>query len=104
MSFRIQSFLLSVAAVVCFAEIFVAPKSNDPGPWAAAILGVLLLRRAIITAHQPVAVIASGWVLTALVAAGNQGVVNINRPGWIAVIVLAGICYAFWEKLERLWK
>jgi hypothetical protein len=89
--------------MVCFVEVFVSPKSDDPGPWAAAILGVLLLRRAIITARQPAAVIAAGCILTALVVAGNHGVINVNRPAWIAVIVLAFICYALWERLERLW-
>ena len=89
--------------MACFVEVFRAPHGSDPGPWAAAILGVVLLPRAVITAHQPRIVIASGWILILLLLAGDHGFLNINSPEWLALIILAGICYAFCEKLQRLW-
>jgi hypothetical protein len=29
--------------MISFAEVILAPKGSDPGPWAAAILGIVLL-------------------------------------------------------------
>lgn len=103
MKLRFQALLLALGAMVCFVEVFAAPKGSDPGPWAAAILGVVLLRRAIITAPQPHVVIAAGWLLTLLLLAGDHGLLSVNSPAWLVLIILAGICYAFWEKLQRLW-
>jgi hypothetical protein len=103
MRVRVQIFLLSVGAMVSFAEVFLASKDSDPGPWAAAILGIVLLRRAIITAEQAVIVILSGCLLAALLVAGKHGFLNVNKPVWLGLIVAAGICYAFWERIEKLW-
>lgn len=103
MKHYLQTFFLIGAAIISFAEALVAPRSSDPGPWAAAILGVVLLRRAIITAQQPALAILSGCMLTVLLVAGDHGLLNVNNPAWLVLIVLTGIGYAFAEKIERLW-
>jgi hypothetical protein len=101
---RLPNSLLIVGAIICFAEIVRAPRNSDPGPWAAAVLGVLLLRRAIITKTQPWVVIVSGLLLAALMLAGDHGLLNINNPGWIVLMLTAFACYGFWERIEKLWK
>jgi hypothetical protein len=104
MRFRFQTTLLSAAALISFGETFVAPRDSDPGPWAAAILGIVLLRRAIIVAPQPSLVILSGCILTAILVSGDHGLLNVNKPAWVGLILVAGIVYAFWERIEKLWK
>ena len=100
---RAQTVLLSAAALFSLAEVFLAPRTSDPGPWAGVILAILLFRRAIVATRQPIVVILSGCLLTTLLVAGNHGLLNVNQPVWLSLVVLAGICYAFWEKIERLW-
>jgi hypothetical protein len=104
MKLRTQNVVLGVAALLCFLEIFLAPKGGDPGPTLAVVMGILLVRRAIIVTPQPAAVIAAGCVLTALVVGGDHGLVNINKPIWIALILIASVCYALWERIEKLWR
>jgi hypothetical protein len=94
---------LTVGTIVSFAEVVLAPRNSDPGPWASAILGVLLLRRAIIKTPQPAVAIISGAFLTALLVVGNHGFVNINRPAWIVSTVVVGLGFAFGEKIEEFW-
>jgi hypothetical protein len=103
MKHYVQTFLLTTAAIISFSEVFLAHDSKDPGPWAAAVLGILLLRRAIISKRQPAIAILSGCLLTALLVAGNHGLLNVNNPAWVVLVILGGICYAFWERIEKLW-
>jgi hypothetical protein len=100
---RIQTFLLAAGSVISFAEVVFAPRNSDPGPWAAAVLGIVLLRRAIITTRQSVLAIASGCFLATILVAGNHRFLEINKPLWIALIIVAGIGYAFGERIEKLW-
>lgn len=93
-----------MAGLISLGDGFVAPKDSDPGRWAAAILGIVLLRRAIIVGPQPSPVILSGCILAAILVAGNHGLLNVNKFVWLAAIVVAGIAYAFWEKIENVWK
>jgi hypothetical protein len=102
MKFHFQTAVLSAAALISFGDAFVAPKYSDPGRWAAAILGIVLFRRAIIVVPQPSPMILSGCILTAILIAGNHGLLDVNKPVWLAVIVVIGIAYAFWEKIEHL--
>jgi len=104
MKFRFQTAVLSAAALISFGDAFVAPKDSDPGRWAAAILGIVLFRRAIIVVPQPFPVILSGCILTAILIAGNHGLLDANKIVWVAVILVAGIVYAFWERIENFWK
>lgn len=104
MNFPFRSFLLNGAAVMCFGDAFLASKDSEPGPWAAGILGILLLRRGIIAVPQPPVVIVSGCVLTGLLLAGNHNLLNVKNPIWIAFILAAGILFAFWERLEQIIK
>jgi hypothetical protein len=104
MKIRAQSVVLGFGALLCFLEIVLAPKGSDPGPAVAAVMGLLLVRRAIIITPQPSVVIVAGCVLTALVIAGDHGLVNINKPVWIAMILIASACYALWERIEKLWR
>lgn len=101
---RLQNFLLGAAAAICFAEAALGPRGGDPGPWAVVVLGLLLLRRAIITVPQPVIVILSGLLLTGIALAGDHGLLNVNNPGWIAITLIGFACYGFWERIQRLWK
>ncbi len=101
---QIRRFLLGTASAVCLAEIVRAPKDSDPGPWLAAALGLLLLRRTVITAPQSAAVIVSGWILTAIIIGGNHGFLDVNKPVWIGLTIVAGVGFAFWERIEKLWK
>lgn len=103
MKIRVQSVLLGIGSVICLAEVVLAPKNSNPGPLLTAVLGILLLRRAIIATLQPAVVIASGCFLAALVVAGNHGLLNVNEPAWVGLIIVAGIGFAFWERIERLW-
>jgi hypothetical protein len=103
MRYRAQTVVLSIAALFSFADVFLAPRDRDPGPWAAAVLAILLIRRAIITTHQPTVVILAGCMLTVLLLAGNHGLLNVNEPIWLVLVVVSGICYAFWERIEKFW-
>jgi hypothetical protein len=46
--------------------------------------------------------IVSGCALAALAIAGDRGIVNINRIEWIALMVIAFVCYGLWEHIEKL--
>lgn len=96
--------LLTIAALVCFSEIAGAPKGSDPGPLVTAGLGLVLIRRAIIIAPQPLMVILSGWFLTAAAVGSNHGLVSSHNPGWMVSVLVAFVCYAWWERIERLWR
>jgi len=45
-----------------------------------------------------------GMYLAAILVAGNHGLLDANKLVWVAVILVAGIAYAFWEKIENFWK
>lgn len=104
MRIRAQSVVLGFAALLCFLEPVLAPKGNDPGPILAVVMGFLLVRRAIIATPQPMVVIAAGCVLAALVIVGDHGFVNLNKPMWIVLTVIAFVCYGLWERIEKLWR
>ena len=101
---RLHSWVLDIATLICFAEVAYAPKDSDPGPWVAAVLGLLLLRRAIIATPQPTVVSLSGCVLTAFAVAGNHGLLNINKPLWIGFMLVGFEVFGFWERIEKLWR
>lgn len=104
MKLRAQNFVLGFAAVLCFLDGFLAPKESDPGPMLAVVMGILLVRRAIIVTPQSAVVIVAGCVLAALVVTSDHGLVNINDSIWIALILVAGVCYGLWERIEKLWR
>jgi len=56
------------------------------------------------TAPQPVAVIVSGWTFAAIIIGGNHGFLDVNKPAWIGLMIVAGVVFAFWERIEKLWK
>jgi|ERR1017187_5394818 hypothetical protein len=103
MHFRAQNFVLGLAALVCFVDAFVA-RGDDPGPALTAVLGILLVRRALVISPQSPLVIIAGWVLTALVLAGNHSVVNINKPLWIVLTLAAFAFFGWWERIVKLWR
>jgi|ERR1700683_1782959 len=96
--------LLTIGALLCFADLVYAPRNSDPGPLVTAVLGILLLRRAITSARQPVAVILSGCILVTLMLTGNHGLLDGNKLAWIVVMLVAFACFGFWERIEKLWK
>ena len=78
MKIRAQNIALGLAAAVCFLDSFLA-KGNDPGPIVTAVLGILLVRRAVVITRQPRIVIIAGCALTALVVGGNHNLVNVTN-------------------------
>jgi hypothetical protein len=103
MNLRAQNFVLGFAALLCFVDAFVASRESDPGPALTAVMGILLVRRAVIITPQPTVVIVAGCVLAGLAVTGNHALVNINNWVWIALMLIAGVCYALWERIEKLW-
>ena len=103
MKIPVQSFVLGFAAVLCFLDSFLAPKGSDPGPILTAVMGILLVRRAVIVTPQSAVVIFAGCVLAGLMVVGNHSFVNLNRPIWMGMILILFVCYGLWERIERLW-
>jgi hypothetical protein len=101
---RPHSWVLGIGTLICFAEVVHGPTGSDPGPWVTAVLGILLLRRAIIATPQPTVVVLSGCFLTLLVVAANHGLLNINKPLWIGFMLAGFAGFGFWERIEKLWK
>ena len=48
MQLRAQNYVLGFAAALCFLDTFLAPIESDPGPPLTAVMGILLVRRAVI--------------------------------------------------------
>ena len=103
MKLRAQNFVLGFVALLCFVDSLVA-KGDDPGPVVTAVMGILLVRRAIIVTPQPAIVIVAGCAVTAEMLAGNHGLLNVNRPVWIALGLVAFACYGWWERFQKLWR
>ena len=103
MKIRAQNVVLGLASVLCFVDAFIVPKDSDPGPALTAVMGILLVRRAVIITPQPTVVIVAGCVLAGLAVTGNHALVNINNWVWIALMLIAGVCYGLWERIEKLW-
>jgi len=98
MTLRAQNYVLGFAALLCFIDSFLVPKGDDPGPAVNAVFGILLVRRALVVTPQSLIVIVAGCAVTAEMLAGNHGLVNINKPVWIALGVVAFACYSWWER------
>jgi hypothetical protein len=58
---RAQNVVLGFAAVLCFIEAFSAPRESDPGPTLTAVMGILLVRRAIIITTQSTAPVCKSY-------------------------------------------
>ena len=101
---RLPNFLLTIAMLACFVTAAHIPKDRDPGPLLTIVLGILLLRRAIVLAPQPAVVVISGCFLAAAVIASDRGLVNCNAPLWIVLVLVGFGCYGFWERVEKLWR
>jgi hypothetical protein len=104
MNIPAQCFVLGFAALLCFLDAFLAPKGGDPGPALTAVMGILLVRRAVIVTPQSAVVIVAGCTLAGVAVVGNHGLVNVNSPMWIGLIVIAFVCYGLWERIEKLLK
>ncbi len=105
---RLPNSLLILSAIICFADVAYAPKSSDPGPLVTAVLGILLVRRALY-ARPPVMVIISGYFLTALMVAGNQGLLDSHKVAGVALMLVAFACFILFErermeKIKKLWR
>lgn len=102
---RVQTVVFGAAFVACFVDVILFRQGGGPGPgpWAAAVLGLLLLRRTIVTTPQPDIAVVSGCLLAAVFIAGDHGLLHLGQPLWLAVIIAAGICFAFAERIEKLW-
>jgi len=104
MKLRAQNYVLGFAALLCFIDGFLAPKDSDPGPALTAVMGILLVRRAVIITPQSAVVIAAGCILARLMLVGNHGFVNLNRSIWLGLILILFVCYGLWERVEKLWR
>jgi hypothetical protein len=100
----LQCFVLGFAALLCFLDAFLAPRGGDPGPLLTAVMGILLVRRAVIVTPQSTVVIVAGCVLAGLAIVGNHEIVHINNMIWIVLILIAGVCYALWERIDKLFR
>ena len=103
MQLRAQNFILGLAALICFVDAFIV-KGDDPGPVLTAVLGILLVRRAVVISPQSPIVLIAGCILTALVLAGNHSVVNINKPLWIVLAIVGFVFFGLWERIVKLCK
>ena len=99
-----QNFVLGFAALLCFIDNFLAPKGSDPGAPLTAVMGILLVRRAVIVTPQSAVVISAGCILAGLAVVGNHSFININNTIWIVLMLIAGVCFGLWERIEKLWK
>src|SRR5580700_3191292 len=99
MKLRAQNCVLGLAALLCFADAFVGPKGEDPGPALTVVMGGLLVRRAVIITSQPTVVIVAGCVLAGIAVTGNHALVNINTWVWIVLFIIAAVCYGLWERI-----
>ncbi len=72
MKLRGQNFVLGFAALVCFVDALVASRESDPGPALTAVMGILLVRRAVIITPQPTVVIVAGCVLARIRCDGES--------------------------------
>ena len=57
--------------------------------------GYVLLRRAVITTQQPAVAILAGCILMVLLLAGDHGLLNVNRPAWLGLVVQRGSATRF---------
>jgi hypothetical protein len=80
MKISAQNVVLSLAAVSCFVGAFAAPKRRDPAPALTAVMGILLLRRAIIGYSPAPVVIVAGCVLAGLAVRATHE--DRNRKKW----------------------
>jgi hypothetical protein len=103
MKLRAQNFVLGIAAAVCFVDSFLIPRGADPGPVATFVMGIVLVRRAVIVTPQPTVVIAAGCALTVLMLIGNHHLANVSTPVWIGLLSISAVCYALWERIQKLW-
>ena len=103
MELRAQNVVLGLAALVCFIDALVV-RGDDPGPAVTAVLGILLVRRALVISPQSPIVIIAGCALTALILAGNHRLVNINKPVWIALVLVGFVFFGWWERIVKLYK
>jgi hypothetical protein len=87
MRFRLPNRLLIAPAAICFVEAAKVPK-NDPGPVLTGVLGFLLLLRALAVAPQPASLIISGCIAAAITVAGDEGLINANRPLWVVILLV----------------
>ena len=102
MKIRLPNSLLVIGAIGCFAEAVYAPTHSDPGTLLTIVLGILLLPRAMMP-RTPLPVIFSGCVIAAIVVSGDHGLIDINRPLWIVVLLIGFACFGFWERIQKLW-
>jgi phosphoglycerol transferase MdoB-like AlkP superfamily enzyme len=103
MKLRAQNFVLGIASAVCFVDAFLVPRGDDPGPVVTFVMGIVLVRRAVIVTPQPTIVIAAGCALTLLILVGNHHLANVNTALWIGLVIISAVCYALWEKIQKLW-
>ena len=106
--------LLVVAAIFCFRELarvpwhgstidMFEPPGMDPDPWTIAVWGVLLLRRAFSVKDPPAPVVVSGCLAAAIIIAKSHGIVKISDSVTWPLALAAMICFALWERTEKLW-
>jgi hypothetical protein len=77
---------------------------NSPGPILSAVFGVLLYLRTQDSSIQAPAPALAGCILAAIVVTGDIGVININDWLWTLVILIVGIPWVYWRKVEKFWK
>ncbi len=69
-----------------------------------AVMGIVLVRRAVIITPQSAVVIVAGCILAALVVVSNHELVHMSTLVWSVLMLLAAVCFGLWERIEKLWK
>jgi hypothetical protein len=99
---RLPNHLLVAGAAACFAEALFRQKHSDPGAAATAVWGIILVIRAVAAAEVPLSVAVSGCLVAVFTVCADRGIVDGNRPVWIAAFLIGAACFG-WERIRRLW-
>ena len=92
-----------IGAAICFGEAARLPK-NDPGPILTGVMGLLMLLKYAKATPQLTPLVLSRCLLVAIIVAGDEGMIDINRWGWTLTVLVAWIPAIFWPKILKLWK
>lgn len=101
--FRLPNIFLVLPAVVCFLQAARMPWTGDLNSVQFDVLGGLLLAKALFGGPEPIPAVVAGYILCGVVVAAARGVLPDNLA-ITAVVIVSGVCFFWWRKVERLWK
>lgn len=104
MKFQLSNLLLLLAATACFVESFHSIRDRNAEPLLTAVMGIFLLLKGLAAAPQRAIVIVSGCVLAALCVGSDEGLLNENSMWYMGSFILAGVGFAFWQRIKKFWE